>query len=185
MLRFCLAREEHNSTRPNTDTTKMKSKPLKASISLHWVQREPRVRKDRYLLSRPLWYLPSSNRRGTCLATHTKQELDTVQGPRSHWRWHHHGLTVPRLRAWLLLQNCLCHCQIHMASLQEIPSIWGSWGDISSYLSSSLMPSFLCLTKVHSSQILISEIGSWWFLIPKAYPLLALEKTSWEFQHFP
>lgn len=35
LLRFCLAREDHDSSHPNTDTKKMKLKPLNALIFLH------------------------------------------------------------------------------------------------------------------------------------------------------
>lgn len=132
MLHSRPASGEHDSSHPNIDIQKMMKSKLNTFISLHWIQKEPKMRwvVDVCLAdfcdtshtetgegpARPQWP-PIHTKQGQSWTWHQGQEATED--------WQHHGLTDPRSKAWLHLQNYLCHCPIHIICLQKIPFFRG------------------------------------------------------------
>lgn len=164
LLRFCLAREEHDLSRPNTDIKKMKSKPLNAFFFLSTELRESTGwgrldiwSADLYNTSHPpagegpTW--PGAGHGAGC--TEPLEVAPPWAGSPTFKR------LTSFIKLFVLLLNWHGIPSINSLSLSQLRELQAV---PCTHLSCS---SFLCSTKVHCLQTWISETESWWFLIPK------------------
>lgn len=120
MLYPCMASEEHDLSHPSIQN--MKSKCLNKFISLHWIQKELKVRLGLDVCLADLCGT-SHPHTGERPARPQQPPTESRAGP-GHGAKEPVEMVVPwpDQTAWLHLQKYLGDCPIHTISLQETPS---------------------------------------------------------------